>query len=183
MPMLRRAKEVGHLARSAGEYCWNQRRTAEAQRAGRFDAEIVPIIATMAVKDKATGAVSHRTVTLEQDEGNRPDTTLAGLAALKPVIEGGVVTAGNASQLSDGSAACVLMHERLASQRGGSRSAAISGIAVAGCAPKWVLDRLCGPEAAPAARPEIGDVGLWELNEAFAVQVLLPRLPRSTLPG
>src|SRR5690606_4435356 len=80
----------------------SQRRTAAAQAAGRFDREIVALSARMAVTDKATGAVGHREVTLERDEGNRPDTTAEGLAGLKPVIEGGVITAGNASQLSDG---------------------------------------------------------------------------------
>ena len=182
MPMLETAEFVAKkfaISRAVqDEYSLeSQRRTAEAQRAGRFDAEIVPITATMAVKDKATGAISHRTVTLEKDEGNRPDTTLAGLAALKPVIEGGVVTAGNASQLSDGSAACVLMNERLASQRGLAPLGRYLGIAVAGCAPEemGIGPIYAIPKLLRQHNLKIGDVGLWELNEAFAVQVLYCR--------
>src|SRR5439155_25595208 len=91
----------------------SQQRTAAAQAAGRFDAEIVPFTTSMAVVDKATKEVSYREVTLERDEGNRPETTLDGLMSLKPVIEGGVVTAGNASQLSDGASACVVMERGL----------------------------------------------------------------------
>lgn len=182
MPMLQTAEFVARkyrVSRDAQDAysLESQLRTAAAQRDGRFDAEIVPVTATMAVKDRETGAVSHRTVTLEKDEGNRPDTTLAGLAALKPVIEGGVVTAGNASQLSDGSAACVLMHEKLASQRGLAPLGRYLGIAVAGCAPE---EMGIGPVyAIPKLLRQHGlavdDVGLWELNEAFAVQVLYCR--------
>jgi len=182
MPMLQTAEFVAKryaISRAAqDEYSLeSQLRTAEAQRAGRFDAEIVPITATTAVIDKATGAISHRTVTLEKDEGNRPDTTLAGLAALKSVIEGGVVTAGNASQLSDGSAACVLIHERLASQRGLVPLGRYLGIAVAGCAPEemGIGPIYAIPKLLRQHGMKIGDVGLWELNEAFAVQVLYCR--------
>ena len=182
MPMLQTAEFVAKryaISRAAqDEYSLeSQLRTAEAQRAGRFDAEIVPIAATTAVIDKATGAISHRTVTLEKDEGNRPDTTLAGLAALKSVIEGGVVTAGNASQLSDGSAACVLIHERLASQRGLVPLGRYLGIAVAGCAPEemGIGPIYAIPKLLRQHGMKIGDVGLWELNEAFAVQVLYCR--------
>ncbi|MDH4071833.1 MAG: acetyl-CoA C-acyltransferase [Gammaproteobacteria bacterium] len=182
MPMLQTAEFVAKkyaISREAqDEYALeSQRRTAAAQRAGRFDAEIVPITATMAVTDKDTGAISHRTVTLAKDEGNRPDTTLVGLAALKPVIEGGVITAGNASQLSDGSAASVLMHERLASQRGLAPLGRYLGIAVAGCAPEemGIGPIYAIPKLLRHHGLKIADVGLWELNEAFAVQVLYCR--------
>ena len=104
----------------------SQQRTARGQAEGRFAAEIVPITATMAVVDKATNEVSYKEVTLAKDEGNRPDTTAASLEALPPVIEGGTVTAGNASQLSDGASACVLMEAKLAQQRGSRRSASIA---------------------------------------------------------
>ncbi len=155
----------------------SQRRTAAAQQAGRFDAEIVPITATMTVKDKQTGAISHRSVTLDRDEGNRPDTTLEGLATLKPVIDGGVITAGNASQLSDGASACVLMHEKVAAARGIAPLGRYLGIAVAGCAPE---EMGIGPVyAIPKLLRQHGlstdDIGLWELNEAFAVQVVYCR--------
>lgn len=155
----------------------SQRRTAAAQQAGRFDAEIVPITATMMVKDKQTGAISHRSVTLDRDEGNRPDTTLEGLTALKPVIDGGVITAGNASQLSDGASACVLMHEKVAAARGIAPLGRYLGMAVAGCAPE---EMGIGPVyAIPKLLRQHGlgidDIGLWELNEAFAVQVVYCR--------
>jgi len=155
----------------------SQRRTALAQRNGRFDAELVPIIATMAVRDQHTGLVSHREVTLAKDEGNRPDTTYEALAALRPVVEGGVITAGNSSQLSDGASACVLMHERAAAARGLRPLGRYLGIAVAGCAPE---EMGIGPVfAVPKLLQQHGlavdDVGLWELNEAFAVQVLYCR--------
>jgi acetyl-CoA acetyltransferase family protein len=182
MPMLQTAefvaKKYSVSRETQDEYALeSQRRTAQAQREGRFDAEIVPISATMVLKDKDSGAVSRKTVTLAVDEGNRPDTTLAGLAALKPVIEGGVITAGNASQLSDGSSACVLVHEELAAQRGLAPLGRYLGIAVAGCAPE---EMGIGPiHAIPKLLKQhglrIGDIGLWELNEAFAVQVICCR--------
>jgi acetyl-CoA acetyltransferase family protein len=179
MPMLQTAEFVAKKyavpRETQDEYSLeSQRRTAEAQRAGRFDAEIVPITATMVLKDKDTGAISRKTVTLEKDEGNRPDTTLAGLAALKPVIEGGVITAGNASQLSDGSSASVLMHEKLAAQRGLTPLGRYLGIAVAGCAPEemGIGPIYAIPKLMQQHGLKIGDIGLWELNEAFAVQVV-----------
>ncbi len=123
MPMLQTAEFVARkygIGREAQDLyaLQSQQRTAAAQQAGRFDAEIVPLPSRMAVVDKETQAVSHRDVTLAQDEGNRPETTLESLAALKPVIEGGSVTAGNASQLSDGAAACVLMDDGVSSFSG-----------------------------------------------------------------
>jgi acetyl-CoA C-acetyltransferase len=122
MPMLQTAEFVAKkygISRDAQDRYTleSQRRTAAAHAAGRFDAEIVPITTTMAVADKATGELVLKEVTLDQDEGNRPGTTLEGLNALKPVLEGGVVTAGNASQLSDGASACVIMDAALAARR------------------------------------------------------------------
>jgi acetyl-CoA acetyltransferase family protein len=182
MPMLKTAEFVaaryGISREDQDRYsAESQRRTAEAQQAGRFDAEIVPIGATMAVASKETGDLSYREVTLARDEGNRPDTTLQSLAALKPVLEGGVVTAGNASQLSDGASACVLMDSRLAEQRGLAPLGIYRGMAVAGCAPE---EMGIGPvHAIPKLLRQHGlkvsDIGLWELNEAFACQVLYCR--------
>jgi acetyl-CoA C-acetyltransferase len=182
MPMLETAEYVARKFRISREAqdqyaLLSQQRTAAAQLYGRFDAEIVPITATMALKDKETNAISHRTITLSKDEGNRPDTTLAGLAALKPVMEGGTITAGNSSQLSDGASACVLIHERLASARGLAPLGRYLGIAVAGCDPE---EMGIGPiYAVPKLLRQhglgIADIGLWELNEAFAVQVLYCR--------
>jgi len=156
----------------------SQRRTAAAQAAGRFDAEIVPVTARMGVMDKETKQVSFREVTLDRDEGNRPDTTLEGLASLKPVRgEGAVITAGNASQLSDGASACVLMEAGEAARRGLTPLGVYRGIAVAGLAPD---EMGIGPiHAIPKLLKThglgVGDIGLWELNEAFAVQVLYCR--------
>lgn len=131
----------------------------------------------MAVVDKETQAVSHRDVTLAQDEGNRPETTLESLAALKPVIEGGSVTAGNASQLSDGAAACVLMDDALAAQRGLKPLGIYRGIAVAGVAPEemGIGPVLAVPKLLRQHGLTVDDIGLWELNEAFACQALYCR--------
>jgi acetyl-CoA C-acetyltransferase/acetyl-CoA acyltransferase len=153
----------------------SQRRTAAGQSAGRFDAEIVPLETTMAVTDKATGAVSHKTTTLAKDEGNRADTTMDGLRGLKPVRgEGHVITAGNASQLSDGASACVVMEAGEASRRGLTPLGRLKSLAVAGCEPD---EMGIGPVfAIPRLLERNGlsmdDIDLWELNEAFAVQVL-----------
>lgn len=156
----------------------SQQRTAAAQEAGRYDAEIAPMTATMLVKDKDTGAVSEKAVTLAKDEGNRPTTTLEGLAALEPVRgPDQFITAGNASQLSDGAAACVLMEAKLAERRGLQPLGIYRGLAVAGCEPD---EMGIGPVfAVPRLLERHGlrmeDVDLWELNEAFAVQVLYCR--------
>ena len=153
----------------------SQRRTAAGQQAGRFDAEIVPFETTMAVTDKATGAVSHKPTTLTKDEGNRADTTMEGLRGLKPVRgEGHVITAGNASQLSDGASACVIMEAGEASRRGLTPLGRLKSLAVAGCEPD---EMGIGPVfAIPRLLERNGlsmdDIDLWELNEAFAVQVL-----------
>jgi acetyl-CoA acetyltransferase family protein len=182
MPMLQTAEFVSRKYRISRESqdlfsLESQRRTAAAQADGRLDAEIIPTHAAMAVVDKATGAVSHRDVTLARDEGNRPETTLEGLAALKPVIEGGVVTAGNASQLSDGASAAVLMERGVAERRGLEPLGLYRGMAVAGCAPEemgigpvYAIPRLLRRHGL-----EVADIGLWELNEAFACQALYCR--------
>ncbi len=182
MPMLRTAefvaKKYGVSREAQDEYALqSQQRTAAAQAAGRFDDEIVPFSTTMAVKDKETGAVSQQAVTLDRDEGNRPSTTLESLASLNPVIEGGVITAGNASQLSDGASACILMDSKLAEKRGLKPLGIYRGMAVAGCAPE---EMGIGPVyAVPKLLKQHGlkveDIGLWELNEAFAVQALYCR--------
>ncbi len=155
----------------------SQRRTAAAQAGGRFSGEIVPFATSMAVTDKVSGEVTHRDVVLDRDEGNRPDTTRAGLAALSPVIEGGTLTAGNSSQLSDGASACVLMEARLAERRGLTPLGVYRGLAVAGCLPQ---EMGIGPiHAIPRLLARQGlrieDIDLWELNEAFACQALYCR--------
>ncbi|MGE4481951.1 acetyl-CoA C-acyltransferase [Acidocella sp.] len=182
MPMLQTAETVaaryGVSREAQDEYALaSQRRTAAAQAAGRFAAEIVPITVRQAMVDKQTKAVSHRVVTLTQDEGNRPETTMETLAGLKPVLEGGSVTAGNASQLSDGAAACLLMNAKLAERRGLRPLGIFRGMAVAGCGPE---EMGIGPVfAVPRllARHGLGvsDIGLWEINEAFASQVVYCR--------
>jgi acetyl-CoA C-acetyltransferase len=155
----------------------SQRRTAAAQQAGKFADEIAPLPTMKKVVDKTTKAESHEPVTLKSDEGNRPDTTLEGLAALSPVREGGFITAGNASQLSDGASACVVMSATLAEKRGLQPLGTFRGFAVAGCEPD---EMGIGPVfAVPKllARQGLGidDIDMWELNEAFASQVLYCR--------
>ena len=153
----------------------SQRRTAAAQQAGAFDQEIVPVTARMAVVDKATGAVDYREVRLDRDEGNRPDTTLEGLAGLKPVMgPDAFVTAGNASQLSDGASACVVMESRLAADRGLVPLGRYLGVAVAGTEPDemGIGPVFAVPKLLRRHGLDIDDIGLWELNEAFAVQVV-----------
>jgi len=155
----------------------SQQRTAAAQEAGRFDAEIVPLTASKAAVDKATGAVSYSEVTLGKDEGNRPETTADGLSGLKPVFDGGVITAGNASQLSDGASAAVVMDSKLAEKRGIEPLGIYRGIAVAGTEPDemGIGPIYAVPKLLERSGLGIEDIGLWELNEAFAVQVLYCR--------
>ena len=182
MPMLQTAEVVAQrygVAREAMDLyaLQSQQRTAAAQAAGRFDAEIVATTTTMAVKDKATGETSQKEVTLSRDEGNRADTTLEGLQSLQPVVPGGAVTAGNASQLSDGSAAIIVMEAALAAKKGLAPLGRFVGLAVAGTEPD---EMGIGPVfAVPKLLGRFGlkmdDIGLWELNEAFAVQVLYCR--------
>jgi acetyl-CoA C-acetyltransferase len=162
----------------------SQQRTAQAQSEGRFQAEIAPMTTRMIVVDKASGATSEREVTLSQDEGNRPQTRLEDLQSLKPVFkdgqqvrEGRFITAGNASQLSDGASASVLMEAREAERRGLQPLGAYRGMAVAGCSPD---EMGIGPVfAVPKLLKQHGltvdDIDIWELNEAFACQVLYCR--------
>ena len=162
----------------------SQQRTAAAQMAGRFDREIAPLASRMRVEDRASGAVSQVSVTLDKDEGNRPSTTLEALSALKPVFrdgqsvkEGCFITAGNASQLSDGASAAVLMEAGEAARRGLEPLGAYRGIAVAGCAPDemGIGPVFAVPKLLQKHGLRIDDIGLWELNEAFAVQALYCR--------
>jgi acetyl-CoA C-acetyltransferase len=173
------AKRYGISREAQDEYALeSQKRTAAAQAAGKFDDEIVPMQSSMAVVDKETKQVSYKDVTLTKDEGNRADTKLEGLAGLQPVRgPGNVITAGNASQLSDGASACVVMDSKLAEKKGLSPLGIYRGMAVAGCEPD---EMGIGPVyAVPKLLQRFGlkmdDIGLWELNEAFAVQVLYCR--------
>ncbi len=155
----------------------SQKRVAAAREAGRFDAEIAPIDVTMAVIDKETKEVSHREVTLAHDEGPRPETTAEGLANLKPVREGGCITAGNASQLSDGASANVMMSSREAEKRGLEVLGIMRGFNVAGCEPDemGIGPVFAVPRLLERHGLKVDDIGLWELNEAFAVQVIYCR--------
>lgn len=182
MPMLQTAELVAArygISREAQDaYALSsQQRTAAAQAASRFAAEIVPFDTTMIVVDKATGEATILAVTLDRDEGNRPETTLESLSALKPVVEGGVVTAGNASQMSDGASACVLMSGKEASRRGLPPLGVYRGMAVAGCAPEemGIGPVLAVPRLLARHGLKIDDIDLWEINEAFAGQVLYCR--------
>ena len=156
----------------------SQERTAAGQRAGRFEAEIVPLKSVKLVADKASGRTWEESVTLPQDEGNRPDTTAAGLAALKPVVSSdGTITAGNASQLSDGASACVVMDRQLAERRGFSPLGVFRGLAVSGCEPDemGIGPVFAVPKLLARHGLRVADIDLWELNEAFAVQVVYCR--------
>ncbi|MCB1363781.1 MAG: acetyl-CoA C-acyltransferase [Rhodobacteraceae bacterium] len=156
----------------------SQQRIAAAQEAGRFDDEIVPMQVTMAVKDKETGEISMREVTVDRDECNRPNTTLEGLAALQPVRgPGNFVTAGNASQLSDGAAAVVLMDSTEAEKQGIEPMGAFKGFAVAGCEPDemGIGPVFAVPRLLERHGLKVDDIDIWELNEAFASQALYCR--------
>ena len=183
MPMLQTAEVVAKrygITRDAMDAyaLQSQQRTAAAQAAGYYDAEIVPVTANMAIVNKETKDVTYKEVTIAHDEGNRADTTLEGLQSLKPVMGPDMtITAGNASQLSDGSSASVLMEEKIASQRGLQPLGRYIGMAVGGTEPD---EMGIGPVVAiPKLLKRFGlkmdDIGLWELNEAFAVQVLYCR--------
>ncbi|VWC93650.1 acetyl-CoA C-acyltransferase [Burkholderia contaminans] len=182
MPMLETAEFVSRkygIARDVqDQYALDsQLRTAAAQKEGRFSDEIVPITTQMLVVDKATGETWRREVTLTQDEGNRPGTTLESLAALAPVVDGGVVTAGNASQLSDGASACVLMNGKTAEQIGATPLGIYRGMTVVGNAPEemGIGPIYAIPKLLKLHGLTVDDIGLWELNEAFACQVLYCR--------
>ena len=182
MPMLQTAEVVadryGITRETMDEYgLQSQQRTAAGQQAGRFDDEIVPITTHMAQVNKETKEMTFHEVTLSKDEGNRPETTLEGLSGLKAVIEGGTITAGNASQLSDGASASVLMEAKTAEKKGLAPLGIYRGMAVAGLEPD---EMGIGPVyAIPKLLEKNGlimsDIGLWELNEAFAVQVVYCR--------
>jgi len=182
MPMLQTAevvaKRYGVSREAQDEYSLqSQQRTAAAQAAGKFDDEIVPMESVMGVMNKETGEISYKNVKLEKDEGNRPETNIEGLAGLKPVIEGGFITAGNASQLSDGSSASVVMEAKEAEKRGLTPLGAYRGMAVAGCDPDemGIGPVFAIPKLLKRFNLKMDDIGLWELNEAFAVQVLYCR--------
>jgi acetyl-CoA acetyltransferase family protein len=183
MPMLQTAEVVAKrygISRDAqDEYALqSQQRTAAAQAAGRFDDEIVPVTASMAVVNKETKEVSYKDVTLAKDEGNRPETTLEGLKSLQPVLGPDLnITAGNASQLSDGSSASVLMEAKLAEKRGLDPLGRYVGMAVAGTEPDELgIGRVFAiPKLLDRFGLKMDEIGLWELNEAFAVQVLYCR--------
>ena len=162
----------------------SQQRTAAAQEAGKFDDEIVPLTSTMKVMDKETKEISDVKVTLEKDEGNRPSTTLDGLQSLQPVFKGGqqvkegkFITAGNASQLSDGASASVLMEEKEAEKRGVEPLGIYKGMMVAGCEPDemGIGPVFAVPKLLAAHGLKVDDIDLWELNEAFASQCLYCR--------
>jgi acetyl-CoA C-acetyltransferase len=179
------AERFGVTREAQDEYALqSQQRTAQAQAEGRHDAEIVPLSATMLILDKETGATSEKPVTLKLDEGNRPGTTLADLQKLKPVFkdgqrirEGRHITPGNASQLSDGAAALVLMEAKEAERRGLTPLGAYRGMAVAGCAPEemGIGPVFAVPKLLQKQGKKMSDIDLWELNEAFASQVLYCR--------
>ncbi len=182
MPMLQTAEIVGqryNISREAcDEYAYqSQMRTAAAQAAGKFDAEIVACSATMAVTNKETGEVTMKDVTLTKDEGNRPETTVEGLAGLKAVLPDGIITGGNASQLSDGSAAVVIMEAALAAKKGLAPLGRYLGMAAAGTEPDemGIGPVFAVPKLLSRFGLKVDDIGLWELNEAFAVQVLYCR--------
>ncbi|MDN2579424.1 acetyl-CoA C-acyltransferase [Aquibium sp. ELW1220] len=182
LPMIDTAENVANrygISREAQDAYGleSQRRVAAAREAGRFDAEIAPISVRMASVDKETREVTHKDVTLSHDEGPRPETTAEGLAGLKPVREGGFITAGNASQLSDGASACVMMEAKEAEKRGLTPLGIFRGFNVAGCAPDemGIGPVFAVPRLLERHGLKVDDIGLWELNEAFAVQVLYCR--------
>jgi acetyl-CoA C-acetyltransferase len=182
MPMLQTAevvaKRYGISRERMDEYgLQSQQRTAAAQEAGKFDDEIAPMASTKIVVNKETGETSQEKVTLEKDEGNRPSTNLEGLQGLNTVIEGGTITAGNASQLSDGASACVVMEAGLAARRGLAPLGRYMGMAVAGTEPDemGIGPVFAVPKLLERFDLKVDDIGLWELNEAFAVQVLYCR--------
>jgi acetyl-CoA C-acetyltransferase len=182
MPMIDTAEIVAQryeISREAQDAyaLQSQQRTAAGQEAGRFDDEIVPLPSSMGVMDRETKEISLQDVVLDKDEGNRPSTTLEGLAGLNPVREGGFITAGNASQLSDGASAAVVMEAKVAEQRGLEPLGIYRGTAVAGCEPDemGIGPVFAVPRLLERAGLKMDDIGLWELNEAFAVQVLYCR--------
>ncbi len=192
MPMLDTAEVVanryGISREKQDEYALqSQQRTAAAQAAGKFDDEIVLLPSSMSVMDRENGNISFHNVTLEKDEGNRPETTLAGLSSLKTVRENGHITAGNASQMSDGASASVVMEANLAEKRGLQPLGYYRGTAVAGCEPDemGIGPVFAVPKLLKRAGLVMDDIGLWEVNEAFAVQTIYCRdklgIPNETM--
>jgi len=182
MPMLQTAEVVGkkyNVSRESQDVysLESQMRTAKAQKEGKFDQEIFSVTTSMGVMNKETKEVSFVENTLSKDEGNRPTTTIEGLSSLNPVIEGGLITAGNASQLSDGASACVLMESSLAAKQNVTPLGIYRGIAVAGCEPDemGIGPIYAVPKLLKKHGLKVSDIGLWELNEAFAVQVIYCR--------
>jgi acetyl-CoA C-acetyltransferase len=172
------AKRYNVSREAQDEYSYHsQMRTAAAQEAGKFDDEIIPVSTNMALLNKESQDVSYHEVTVTQDECNRPGTTLEGLANLRPVREGGVITAGNASQLSDGAAAVVVMDSKLAEKKGLQPLGIYRGVAVAGCEPDemGIGPVFAVPRLLERKGLKMDDIDLWELNEAFAVQTLYCR--------
>jgi acetyl-CoA C-acetyltransferase len=155
----------------------SQLRAAAAQASGKFKDEIVPMTTVMGVADKATGMIGTKEVTIAADEGIRPDTTLEGVSKIRSAMPGGVITAGNASQFSDGSSAVVVMDGKLAEQRGIKPLGIYRGFAVAGCEPDemGIGPVFAVPRLLQRAGLKVSDIDLWELNEAFAVQVIYCR--------
>lgn len=172
------AKHYGISRERQDEYgVRSQKRAAEARAAGKFNDEIAPMKVTMGVVDEATSRLSTREITISADEGIRPDTTIEGVSKIRTVLPDGVITAGNASQFSDGASACVVMDEKLAEKRGLKPLGIFRGFAVAGCDPKemGIGPVFAVPRLLERTGVKLEDVGLWELNEAFAVQVIYCR--------
>jgi len=181
-PMLQTAEVVAKrygISREAQDAfgARSQQRAAAAAAAGRFAAEIVPLTTVMGIADKEAGRIFTREATIASDEGIRPDTTYEAVAKIKPALPGGVIAAGNASQFSDGAAACVVMSADAARARGLAPLGTFRGFAVAGCEPDemGIGPAFAVPKLLARAQLAIEDIGLWELNEAFAVQVLYCR--------
>ncbi|MDR8728854.1 acetyl-CoA C-acyltransferase [Burkholderia pseudomultivorans] len=172
------AKRYGISKERQDEYgVSSQLKAAAAQEAGLFRDEIVPITVRAGIADKATGRLFTKEVTVSVDEGIRPDTTLEGVSKIRSAVPGGVITAGNASQFSDGAAACVVMNADLAQREGLQPLGVFRGFAVAGCEPDemGIGPVFAVPKLLKRAGLKVDDIGLWELNEAFAVQVLYCR--------
>ncbi len=181
-PMLQTAETVAgryKISREAqDEYgVQSQNRAAAAQAAGKFDAEITPLTTVMGVGDKDSGRLFSKEVTVSRDEGIRADTTLDGISRIKPAVPGGSIAAGNASQFSDGASAAIVMDARLAAKKGLQPLGIFRGFAVAGCEPDemGIGPVFAVPKLLKRAGLKVQDIGLWELNEAFAVQVLYCR--------
>jgi len=172
------AKRYGIPREKQDEYgARSQLRAAAAQAAGRFADEIVPMTTVMGVADKDTGRLFSKEVTISADEGIRADTTYEAVSKIRPAMAGGVIAAGNASQFSDGASACVIMDSKLAEKRGLKPLGIFRGFAVAGCEPDemGIGPAFAVPRLLERTGMKVSDIGLWELNEAFAVQVIYCR--------